>query len=230
MGLKIFCFFILGIFACSKVNQWKQPTQVCFEIDLEEETIMDGTLFFKNGYIVIESFQFDGKRVQGADVYFTKHYEQKINTTFGAANVEGLEFDVPQGTYTGINLEIKTVPNKEEANMVIDGIFKNSFGTSYPIRFELNQLETFSIVGKDLIENDKEVDLLQNSKTKATILLNPAKWFAVLPKKALEKAEKVSVKGINTILINSKINKQLYEDIVTSLKDNAIEAIFVKQS
>jgi hypothetical protein len=61
-------------------------------------------------------------------------------------------------------------------------------------------------------------------------LLNPAKWFSVLAKGALEQAERVSVEGINTILINNAVNGQLYEKIVAALEMDTAKAIFVKQS
>jgi hypothetical protein len=230
MGLKIFCVFILGIFACSKVNQWKQPTEVSFNINVAEETIMDGALSFKEGYLTVESFKFDGKRAQGADVYFTKHYTEELKTLFGATDVSDLEFDVPQGMYTGINLEIISAVKNKKPNLVVNGFFKSETGQSYPVRFELNKVENFSVVGEDLLENDAEVDLVQAIRTKASILLNPAKWFSVLAKGALEQAERVSVEGINTILINNAVNGQLYEEIVASLEMDTAKAIFVKQS
>jgi hypothetical protein len=230
MGLKIFCVFILGIFACSKVNQWKQPTEVCFNINLVEETIMDGALFFKAGHITVESFKFDGKREEGGDVYFTKYYREELNTLFGATDVSDLEFDVPQGMYTGINLElISTIKNKKP-NLVVNGIFKSTTGKSYPVCFELAKMESFSVVGADLVENDTKIDLLQAAKTKATILLNPAKWFSALTKEALEQAERISVEGVSTILINEAVNGQLYKNIVASLEMDTAKAIFVKQS
>jgi hypothetical protein len=230
MGLKIFCVFILGIFACSKVNQWKQPTEVCFSISLAEETIMDGALSFKKGQITVESFKFDGKREEGGDVYFTKHYTEELNTFFGATKVSDLEFDVPQGMYTGIKLEITSAVKNKKPNLVINGFFKSKTGKSYPVCFEMAKMETFSIVGEDLVENDAQVDLFQVAKTKATILLNPTKWFSSLTREALEQAEKISVEGIHTILINHTMNGQLYNDVVASLEMDTAKAIFVKQS
>lgn len=230
MGLKIFCFFILSIFACSKVNQWKQPTEVCFNIDIAEEAIMDGALFFKEGYISLASFEFDGKREEGGDVYFTKNYAQELKTLFGASDISDLKFDVPQGIYTAVNLEITSAIKEEKPNLVVDGFFKNKQGTLYPIRFELSEMETFSIVGVNLVDKEEQIDLAQVAKTQATILLNPVKWFAVLPKSALEQAEKVSIKGINTILINNEVNGQLYKEILANLGKDIMKAIFVKQS
>lgn len=230
MGLKIFCVFILGIFACSKVNQWKQPTAVCFNINIAEETVMDGALFFKEGYITVESFKFDGSRAEGGDVYFTKDYEKELETFFGATEVSDLEFDVPQGVYTGINLEITSAVQNKKPNLVVNGHFRSNTGKTCPVRFELNKMEKFSVIGEDLFKNDTEVDLAQVSKTKATILLEPAQWFSVLTKETLEQAEKVSLDGINTILINNTVNEQLYKDILVALELNTAKAIFVKQS
>ncbi|CAA6828825.1 MAG: Unknown protein [uncultured Aureispira sp.] len=230
MGLKIFCFFMLSIFACSKVNQWKQPTKVCFNITVAEESSMDGALFFKEGYMTVESFKFDGERTEGADVYFTKRYTQELKTLFGATNVSDLEFDVPQGVYTEINLELISEVQSKKPNLVVSGFFESKIGKLYPVRFELTENEHFPVVGEDLVDSDTEVDLIQVTKTKATILLNPANWFRILTKEALEQAEKVPVEGINTILINNTINGQLYKDVVAALEMDTAKAIFVKQS
>ena len=230
MGLKIFCFFMLSIFACSKVNQWKQPTEVCFNINVVEDTTMNGALFFKTGYVRVESFKFDGQRAAGADVYFAKNYTQTLKTLFGARDGSDLEFDVPQGIYTEINLELISAVKNKKPNLVVHGFFKSYTGRSYPLRFELTKNEHFSIFGEDLTGNDTAVDLSEVSKTKATILLNPANWFRVITKERLEQAEKVSVEGVQTILINSLVNGQLYKDIIAALEKDTAKAIFVKQS
>ncbi|BDS12222.1 hypothetical protein [Aureispira anguillae] len=229
MRLKIFCFFILSIFACSKVNQWKQPTKICFSIDLLDATILDGKLTFDEGYLMVESFKFDGKRTEGADVYFTKHYTDEFTAPLGIERLDELSFDVPQGIYQSIDVELVS-KSSHTPNLVINGTFKNKMGLLYPVRFELAKTEVLHITGEDLMGNDKEVDLAKITKTKATILLDPAQWFSSIQGASLEQAEKSPVGGQSTILITKTINQQLYEEVVAKLEREEQKAVFVKQS
>lgn len=229
MGLKIFCFFILSIFACSKVNQWKQPTKVCFAIDIVDTILLDGCLKMEGGHVWVESFKFDGKRTEGADVYFTKSYQEPLNTPLKVEGVEDLKFDVPQGVYTSIDLEVFS-RNEQGENIVIDGVFKNTVGKKYAVRVALDQAETFFISGEDIIGTDREVDLTQISKTKATIWLNPLQWFSSVEVEDLEHAEKIWIKGVPTIVIDKSTNLRLYNKVVLGLVQSKQKAIFIKQS
>lgn len=229
MGLKIFCFFMLGIFACSKVNQWKKPTKVCFTADLMGATVLEGALTLKKGHLVVSSFEFDGKRTEGADVYFVKDYTGEFKVPFGEEPLRDLSFDVPQGIYTEIDVKVVS-KNEQLPNLVVDGVFEGAKIGSRAIRFELNQSKTFLIAGEDLVSNNKEVDLMETTKAKAIILLDPSPWFVALEEHNLEQAKTVSIDGKKTILINKTTNSKLYDKVVAALGKDKQKAIFVKQS
>ncbi len=228
MGLKFVCFLILGIFACNKVNQWKQPTKVCFNVGIEDVAAVEGKLLFSTGYLTIESFNFDGKRDEGADVSFTKIYENSLNAPLGERVAEGLSFDIPQGVYASINVEVLS-KSDNLPNLVVNGSFEKNDGTRSPVRFEFSETETFSIAGENLAGNDAGIDLAESLKTNATIWLNPAKWFDGVSAAALNKAQMVSVEGKNTILINHTTNQQLYNSVVAVLNKEVQKAIFIRE-
>ena len=228
MGLKLICFLILGIFACNKVNQWKQPTKVCFNINIEEQSTAEGKLVFNAGYLIMESFSFDGKREEGSDVYFTKVYDVSLNAMLGETVPKELTFDIPQGIYSSIEVEVVS-KSANLPNLVVNGLFENNAGTKYPVRFEFNKTKTFLIEGEDLVKNGNEISLEESLKTNATIWLNPAKWFEAVSAARLDKAAIVSINGEDTILINETINPQIYHVVVAALTKNEQKAVFIRE-
>jgi hypothetical protein len=224
MELKLFCVLILGIFACSKVNQWKQPTQVCFNVELVGSD-NSSKLTLNEGYLLIESFNFDGKREEGGDVYFVKNFDSDFNANFGAAALGALSFDIPQGDYHDIDINIVS-EHDDLPNLVLSGTYQDPKGNAIPVRFELNQAETFEITGQGVSQNQNEVELVEGLKTNAAIQLNAYQWFENI---SLERAEVVSLNGEKVILINDQTNVMTYQKVVACLNKTANNAVFTKE-
>lgn len=227
MGLKIFCVLILGIFACNKVNQWKQPTEVCFHIELSEDKAINNQLAFHTGYLVMQSFNFDGKRAEGADVYFTKQYKNTLNAPIGEDFIEGLTFDIPQGVYTSIDVEVFS-KNNQVPNLVINGTYKDQQGAKHAVRFEFTETVTFEIEGEHAVDKNQDIDLVDNSKAHAAIMMNPSKWFDFLS--GLEHASSVDIDGEKTIVISQTHNPDIYQHVIARLGQEKQKAVFVKQN
>jgi hypothetical protein len=228
MGLKVICFLILGVFACNKVNQWKNPTEVCFNVNVEEELAAEGRLIFNTGYIAIESFSFNGKRTEGADVYFTKQYAANVNAELGESVTAGLTFDIPQGVYTSIDVEVLSQKNNLP-NLVLNGTFENNLGAEYSVCFEFSQSETFLIEGETLTGSTSGINLGESLKANATIWLSAGKWFKGVSGATLDRASVISVNGQKTILINENFNTSIYDIVVAELNKNGQKAIFIRE-
>jgi hypothetical protein len=228
MGLKFFCILILGVFACNKVNQWKQPVKVCFNIDVLQEPAVSGNLSFSSGYLNIESFNFDGKREQGADVYFSKSFNPQFSVVLNDNPVNEMSFDIPQGVYTSIEVEVLS-DNNTFPNLVVSGIFSDGISYSVPIRFEYAEIDTFTIQGEDVFGDNQNIDLAENSEFKSTIWMNPSDWFKSVSESTLENADLVTFEGEKIILINSTNNTQIYKTVSDALSDDKQIAIFIKK-
>lgn len=227
MGLRFFCILILGIFACSKVNQWKQPTKINFNVALVDLSSLDGKLNFEKGYCSLKSLNFDGNRTEGADVYFTKEYDSFLDVTFGNSTNEALEFDIPQGAYNSIMITLVSNSN-DRPNLVLEGKYEDITGKKHPIRFELEENETFIIEGKSLDNSNNSINLLSDAPTNATITLSSSQLFSKVTESLLASAESVNFNGVNTILINSTINKPIYDLVVGSLDSESLHAVIVQ--
>lgn len=228
MGLKFFCILILGVFACNKVNQWKQPVKVCFNIDLAEEAAVSGTLSFNSGYLNIGSFIFNGKREQGADVYFTKSFNPQFSLILNDSPVNEMSFDLPQGVYSSIDVEVLS-GNNNSPHLVVSGIFSDGISSSVPLRFEYNEIDTFIIEGEDEFGDKENIDLAENSEFKSEIWMNPSDWFNSVSVSALKDADLVTFEGEKILLINSSNNTQIYKTVCDALSDDKQIAIFIKK-
>jgi len=223
VSILIIIFLILSTPSCK--NEWKLPTDVGFKIDINRETSSDGRFVFTDGEIIIETFEFDGEREQGDDVYFSKSFEQGLKIPFSSSNiVKELDFDIPQGTYSKIVISFETFDELNDTNIIVNGFYTNSNNEKIPIRFEFTPSEEFEIVAIDY-SGSNQIILNKDHPVKAKIEINPAHWFQVVSSSSLDDADLVDINGTPTILINDDENDDIFDLIIDRL-DESLEAVF----
>lgn len=221
------------LLSCQETEEFKIPSDVGFRMDINRETNPEGRLSFTDGYITLASFSFEGKREQGGDVFFTKEYERGLQVDFDASkSVDALAFQVPQGNYIRIEVEMETYDDTSHSGLVVSGSYLHSNGTSYPLRLELNSSVDVEIEAKDK-SGSSQIVLQQNSPATAKIKLDPVKWFEAVALSHLDNAvlteegesEEETEPGSSYILINEEVNESIYEIIITRIEQSA-EIIF----
>lgn len=221
--LVIFSF--LWMTACRKdKNEWKKPTDVAFKADVNRGEAMSGTLKFTGGTIVLREFSFDGERLQGDDVYFEKQFPGGLTVALDANKlIPELDFDIPQGNYTKITIELE-IEGSGSKSIAVNGSYTNSNGDTYPLRLELEEIEIYTVVAKD-ISGSSEIVLNKDLPTNALITFDPVHWFGTVSAGMLDNASLVDVGGVMTILINDANNEDIL-DKVTDRIDEATEVAF----
>jgi hypothetical protein len=214
MRLKIFCGFLLFIFACSK-SPWKQPTSINFELALSSTSFLTGDLLFHTGYMNLGSFVFDGARQQGGDVYFDTDYDKAVQvplkgTATASSNSNKLTFDVPQGVYTDLLLHLGTAD--KPSDLVLEGDLTLDSGDPVFVRLELQGVERWSVVAKNQARQQQGLTL-EGISTNATIVLQPQQWILENQRSLWEAAELEVINGRMTLLINAATNIELYRTI-----------------
>ena len=215
--------------ACQDDEEFKIPTDVRFQLDMNREASTNNRLSFTHGHISLASFSFDGRREEGGDVYFTKTYEQGLFYSFDpSAPSEALTFQIPQGNYSRIEVALETY-DAAPGGLVVLGNYLHTNGTHYPVRVELGSSFEIEIDARDF-SGYKQIVLKQSTPATATISLDPIVWFAAMPASALENAL-VSVEegesegdveaGSAYILINEETNEAIYEIIMTRIEQSA---------
>lgn len=209
--------------SCQK-NKWKEPTEVSFKMDLNSNAGMNGKLKFTGGIIVLREFSFEGEREQGDDVYFEKSFTGGLTLAFSPnSGIPELNFDIPQGNYSKIKVEFEAEGNTDNS-IVVEGNYTTTGGVTYPLRFETEAVELYSIIGKHT-SGSNEIVLVKDTPATALIKLDPVHWFGTVSTTMLDNADLIDVNGIMTILINDANNGNIL-DIVLDRIDEASEVVF----
>ena len=210
MRLKIFCGFLLFIFACSKLDELKQPTSIGFEFGLSTTELLNGELIINAGYIQLSDFIFDGHREQGSAVYFNTAYENSIQIPLKAPALETMTFDVPQGVYSSINIRLGA--QDKPSVLVLEGAWNPNSITPVYVQVELKDVEQWLIITKNQARQQQPLTLTAQ-KTTASIVLPSHLWITEEQRDLWETAETRLVNGRTTILVNSTTNIALYQTI-----------------
>ena len=248
--IATYIFFLLAgiLMSCQETEEFKIPSDVGFRMDINREANPGGQLSFTSGYITLSSFSFEGKREQGGDVFFTKEYERGLQVAFDATKpVDAWAFQVPQGNYLRIEVEMETYDDTSVSGLVVSGSYLHSNGIRYPIQLELSSSVDIEIEARDK-SGSKQIVLKKSSPATAKIKLDPVKWFEAVPLSHLDNAvltlgdseeeseregqeegeiesEEEAEFGSSYILINEEVNESIYEIIITRIKQSA-EVIF----
>ncbi|MFH0896145.1 MAG: hypothetical protein V2A54_17060 [Bacteroidota bacterium] len=214
---KILLILLTVIFSCNK-DKWKEPTTVGFVVDINRTMGQGGKLNFTKGNIVLGNFIFDGDRVQGDDVYFSNNYSSGLNISFDPSNVPSdLNFDIPQGTFTKIDISFTTSSAAGENQIVVEGNYKNSMNNNdYPIRFEFKASQTFSITSQNANGNS-EIILKKDVPVTSTIFFDPVYWFQPVSQAMLNNADMFDVGGVQTIVISDICNISIYSIVANRI-------------
>jgi hypothetical protein len=215
----IICLF--GVFmldSCGK-SEWKEPTEVSFFIDINRTEIMDGRLSFTGGQVMLRETSFDGYRIQADDVYFEREFENGIVVPFSSSNsLSALMFDIPQGTYSSIRIDLSAERSDTETNYV-EGDFTLNSGGQIPIFIEVDEIEFYDVLAQAL-SGDNEINLIAGNPSSAVIILNTVHWMSSISVNMLDNAETTMIDGVESILINSDTNSDVYELIAEKIETN----------
>lgn len=220
--------------SCQDEEEFKIPTSVGFQMDMNRNASTNGRLSFTQGHISLASFSFDGKREEGDDIYFEKEYEEGLLLSFTPSQtIEALTFQIPQGNYQRIEVALESFDDADDNGLVLMGTYLHANGVQYPLLFALGSSLEFGIDSRDKSGNN-QIILKAGTPATAVIKFDPIKWFETVPSSYLDNAEllveegesKGAVKtGATYILINEETNEHIYEIMLSRLALSA-ETIF----
>lgn len=219
--------FVTFSISCNKSKKWKIPTDVTFKMDVNRSTALNGNLVWTRGNIMIANFTFDGKRDRGGDVYFTKTYSSGLNVFFDPNNpVSEWDFDIPQGTYTQINVSYRTYGNSGDKHIVVEGSYTNTGNSNvYPVKFEFEAEEFYKIVAKTS-SGSTQIVLKKDVASTATIKADPVYWFQTVTTTMMDNATLIIVNGNPTIVISDATNEDIYDAVRDRMDDDVTTVTF----
>lgn len=224
--LKSNAYIIAGVllvvitFSSCEKKKWKKPTDVSFGFRLNSNS-GNGLIKFSSGYFLLSRIDFSGDRNQGSSpVEFSKDYEPNSQIYFNPNVLSGsISFDIPQGTYTKIDMKVRTEEQQNNApTLIIYGTYINTISDTIAVRFEFTSGESFEIQGVNS-SGGTEILLMEDKPSSTSIIFNPKYWFDVVPQSMLESATIVLESNIQTMIINESDNDDIYQLVVGRIKD-----------
>lgn len=240
----LFCVALLCSYGCQK-KKWKKPAH--FNCTLALNNPNTGLVQIHYGNFTVEEINFNGTRKQGEkNISFNKMFDNGISVyteyyhpTYSASyqsyhqsyyqsytqknsqpNPE-IIFDIPQGTYTGINFNLKLSSFSNNKSLVLNGTYTNSFGTKIPVVFTLDASVNILPFSK-FTNGGNEIVFVEGKTYETKVNFDPGYWFASVSQSMLQNANLTSSGwgwGNNVMYINKTDNANIYDIVVGRIKD-----------
>ncbi|MEA1886846.1 MAG: hypothetical protein U9N72_06530 [Bacteroidota bacterium] len=225
----LFWIFCIAVISACEEDELKLPAVVKIEFDmnsfnLEENTKAGQQFTVDEGYIILSSLEFDGKREQGEDYFFTSLFDEPLQAAMhtGVAS-QDVSFDIPQGIYNMIELNL-SLGNEESPALWLRGKFQLGPFVDIPVLFEYSFSEEIRVRAKNK-EGNRQVILKKETPATATILLDAPFMFQLFNMGLLRNVEHFIIEGEETIIINNEKNTVIFNLLATRL-DKSLQVIF----
>ena len=224
LRLLVIVSIILFGTSCSKEDEkWKLPTDVSFKMDVNRSSLHSGQLNFTGGTFNLTEFEIEGVRMQSDDIYFQRSFGGGTTISLNNIVIPSLDFDIPQGTYTKIEIAFEAEGNGGNS-ITVNGSYTNSSSNTYPLLLEIKEVDLYSVIAKNGLGNS-QIILSEDIASQVRIELDPVYWFQSVSTTILDSATLVNVAGVPTILINDAYNGNIL-DIVNDQIDKGTDIVF----
>ena len=233
--LVIILVFIISLYSCKK-DELTLPSDVTFTFGIvphysyyaKNQTfgftnLSSGFLNIDKGTLVIDAIEFDGKRNEGKDIYFTSNFGSQVLANLGNQTTNiNVSFDIPQGAYNRIDITLH-LGTSSQVSIAIEGTMSAGVFSSLPIRFEYNFTDQVKVRATPKTGNS--IVLRKDKPSIAQVLVNAEYLFRFVNPSILSNATIVNIDGDDILLINSQNNINIFNQIANRL-DNSFTVVF----
>jgi hypothetical protein len=236
---KIVYFIIfLFVFSTCEKDPFTIPVNVEFEFLYDAESInlkreSNTKIEFTEGRIVLKSIEFHGEREEGGPVDFSSDFNQVEGNLMTGNTNPNVNFDIPQGVYTNIELFVEIDTIKSQPALLIAGDLTDSNLLSYintstvKFRYQLQHNEIFELYAKPA-DTSGNIIIKENNPPKVQILIDPAYIFQDIMNEFNEaEISASSYYDDPRININREENTYIYNELnIKVLNKNSVKAVF----
>lgn len=223
-GTLFMLSFYAMVFFVSCGKKWKETTSVDFKFNITQSESSEN-LHFTSGNMIIREISFSGERKKGGSVNFTNSITNgAILNLDNGTSIPAIRYDIPQGTYSKINLTIKAFDEDPSPSLSLYGYYVEDNSDSVPFIYEFHSGVNFNVTGKTS-NGSSEIVLIEGRPATCVITFAPNYWFDTVTDNLLNDAEESYVDGDSTILINENSNPVIY-NLISSRIAEATKAVF----
>lgn len=204
-------FILLTAISCDEINE--SPAEVNMEMAFDGA--VDNNLQFSNLNLIIEEVTVKADQENGEKFSFTEDLN-KENLILSTGVTENLfKFNLPPAIYNNITIEISLRENEDANSIVFSGslLSRSPMQNDIPILFEQQGGDLISLNIKPTSGNKNEIVVKRGEKIDALISIDASYIFQRINTGLLIAAEKSSVKGVNSVLINRQKNPEIYNTL-----------------
>ncbi|MFO7940005.1 MAG: hypothetical protein R6U66_09680 [Bacteroidales bacterium] len=228
MGIFLLSAFLL--ISCEK-EDFTKPVSVDFafglsetELDLEKST-MTPALSMDTGIWLLESIDFEGRREQGGDYFFTYTPTEPLEIVFEKEHWKGqLSFDIPQGVYQRIEVTFHLVAEAKHPSFRLRGNISDKHAFKEPFVFAYEAQETIKLIARNG-EGGQAVTVRQGQPIEAKVTIQTNRMFDLLPPGLLKNATRSERMGEQMIFVSRRSNAEIFQLMATRIL-NSTEVLF----
>ncbi len=194
--------------------------------DLTKDDTEDFPLIFEEGQVIVHSINFEGSREEGENVVFTSNFDTVIiaDLVNGSTNFP-VVFDVPQGTYSYINLSVYINNVANIPALSIAGKYTGDF-TRTTNATEKNDINfNYAFYEKEIlnltVQSDQYESIVISEANVSTIKISIDPEFIF--QNTISKFEdaditvddELSLDNSNIILVSKDTNTNIYEETIS---------------
>ncbi len=220
-------FFIMFFSSCEKEDT-TEPVSIGFEFSMDafqmNEGAKAGSFTIDKGTLVLQTLEFDGRRDQGDDYYFTSGFSTPLRAELHTKITnQKVEYDIPQGIYNRIELNL-SLGVESENTICFEGRFQRGPMDEIPVIFEYAFQEQIRVRAKNNQGSDQIV-ISKENPLKAKVIINVPNMFQFVNMSMIRNAETTQQNGGQTIKINNTQNTEIFNLLAARL-DNAMYVVF----
>ncbi|PLX23701.1 MAG: hypothetical protein C0597_00685 [Marinilabiliales bacterium] len=226
--VAIFVSMVIILSSCEK-DDITQPVEVEFEFSMESFH-MEGDSKAASGFdvdegtIIISEIQFDGRRNQGEDYYFTSDFNSPLMAQMhNRVMNQNVSYDVPQGIYDRIDIHLSLGDSAQFA-LQLQGRFQRGPLDEVLVDFQYAFKEQINIRARNN-QGNEQVVFTQDSGLKAKVIFDVPHLFQFISMKMIQNAEITKNGNASVLEINNEKNTDIFNLMVTRL-DNSMRVVF----
>jgi len=229
--LPLFFIFFLSLASCQK-DPSTLPAKVNFTFGMiplsAEEGLKDAAvdtdpsgqvyLTMDGGTLVVSTIEFEGRRQDASDVFFTADFDPPIVVDLETQTLNRLvQFDIPQGIYERIEM-IFHLGAPGHLPLVMTGEANLPIVGHKAVRFEYQYSEPVRVVAQGSSEGN--IVLKKDVPGKAAVNVDASHLFRLVNVGLLVSSEIHNQNGTDIILINQDMNSPIFNVIANRLSQS----------
>jgi len=216
---------LVFIFSSCEKDDLTEPVEVDFIFTMDSFQVdgnakSNSSFEIDEGTIVISEIEFDGRRDQGDDYYFTDGLSTPVTAQMHNRFMsQNIAYDIPQGVYNRIELNLSLGDTSGYA-LRLEGRYQKGPIDEVSIVYEYKFQEQIRIRARNN-QGNEQVVLSRNSNVNANVVFDVPYLFQLVNMNMIQNAEVTD----EVIYINNETNTDIFNLLATRL-DNSMRVVF----